>query len=82
MDVPVLGEILTAHGMALAVISAGTPGGRSLRMACSWRHSKSVTLIGRQRSGARIMAPNMSLRTGFSPNAFKMILAAPFLQSG
>ncbi len=27
MDVPVLGEILSAHGMALAVISAGTPGG-------------------------------------------------------
>ena len=27
MDVPVLGEILADHGMALAVISAGTPGG-------------------------------------------------------
>ncbi len=27
MDVPVLGEILAGHGMKLAVISAGTPGG-------------------------------------------------------
>ena len=27
MDVPALGEILAGHGMALAVISAGTPGG-------------------------------------------------------
>ena len=27
MDVPALGEILSDHGMALAVISAGTPGG-------------------------------------------------------
>ncbi len=27
LDVPVLGEILAGHGMALAVISAGTPGG-------------------------------------------------------
>ncbi|MFQ5955364.1 MAG: alkaline phosphatase family protein [Kiloniellales bacterium] len=27
MDVPVLGEVLASHGMSLAVISAGTPGG-------------------------------------------------------
>jgi hypothetical protein len=43
-------------------------------MAVSCRRSNSVTLTDRQRSAARASAPNISLRTAFSPKAFGMIL--------
>jgi hypothetical protein len=42
--------------------------------ASSWRRSKPVIVRPRQRSAARIMAPYISFRTAFSPNALGMIL--------
>src|SRR5262249_21897713 len=48
---------------------------RSFRTAAIWRSSNSVKRRPRQRSAARMSAPNISLRTGFSPKPFGIIFS-------
>src|SRR5208283_6043892 len=63
-------DLLETRGwddLAGGVIEAWYSWSSSFLTAAIWRSSNSVNRRPRQRSAARMSAPNMSLSTGFSP---------------
>lgn len=62
-------------GLPDRVTLASYSASRSFRTAAIWRSSNSVKRRPRQRSAARMSAPNISLRTGFSPKPFGIIFS-------
>jgi hypothetical protein len=61
--------------LASGIIEASYSWSSSFLTAAIWRSSNSVKRRPRQRSAARISAPNMSLSTGFSPKPLGMIFS-------
>src|SRR5271157_3296696 len=73
------GDLLETRGwddLASGVIEASYSWSSSFLTAAIWRSSNSVERRPRQRSAARMSAPNMSLSTGFSPPA--LLAEQPF----
>jgi hypothetical protein len=71
-------DLLETQGLddlARGVIEASYSWSSSFLTAAIWRSSNSVKRRPRQRSVARMRAPNMSLSTGFSPKPFGMIFS-------
>jgi hypothetical protein len=71
-------DLLETRGwddLASGVIESSYSWSSSFLTAAIWRSSNSVKRRPRQRSAARMSAPNMSLSTGFSPKPLGMILS-------